>query len=68
MLQGDFFHITTLETAGNTISAMLEINPAHPVFGAIFRGNPSCRRLHDADGKGNTECALERDQMVRAIS
>ncbi|HWK03009.1 MAG TPA: hypothetical protein VNS58_05235 [Puia sp.] len=40
MLQGDFFHITTSETAGNTISAMLEINPAHPVFGGHFPGQP----------------------------
>ncbi|HEX9512901.1 MAG TPA: hypothetical protein VF939_20565 [Puia sp.] len=40
MLQGDFFHITTLETADNTVRAMLEIDPAHPLFMGHFPGQP----------------------------
>jgi len=40
MLQGDFFHITTLQTADNTVAALLEINPAHALFGGHFPGQP----------------------------
>jgi len=40
MLQGDFFHITTVETAGNTAKVLLEINPAHAIFEGHFPGQP----------------------------
>lgn len=56
MLQGDFFHILTLETAGNatlqtvgnaalqtagnTVKVLLEINPAHAIFEGHFPGQP----------------------------
>lgn len=40
MLQGDFFHITTLQTAGDTVKVLLEINPAHAIFEGHFPGQP----------------------------
>jgi len=40
MLQGDFFHITQLEPTDNTVRALLEINPAHPIFAGHFPGQP----------------------------
>jgi len=48
MLQGDFFHILTLETVGNatlqsvdnTVKVLLEINPAHAIFEGHFPGQP----------------------------
>jgi 3-hydroxyacyl-[acyl-carrier-protein] dehydratase len=40
MLQGDFFHITELETAGNAVKAMLRLNTAHPIFEGHFPGQP----------------------------
>ncbi len=40
MLLGDFFHITTIQTADNTVTSLLEINPAHPIFGGHFPGQP----------------------------
>jgi 3-hydroxyacyl-[acyl-carrier-protein] dehydratase len=40
MLQGDFFHIKTLQTVGNTVKVLLEINPAHAIFEGHFPGQP----------------------------
>jgi 3-hydroxyacyl-[acyl-carrier-protein] dehydratase len=40
MLQGDFFHITTLQTTDNTTKVLLEINPAHAIFEGHFPGQP----------------------------
>lgn len=40
MLQGDFFHITTLQTVDNTVKVLLEINPAHAIFEGHFPGQP----------------------------
>ena len=40
MLQGDFFHITTLETVENTVKVLLQINPAHAIFEGHFPGQP----------------------------
>jgi 3-hydroxyacyl-[acyl-carrier-protein] dehydratase len=40
MLQGDFFHITTFQTAGNTAKVLLEIDPAHAIFEGHFPGQP----------------------------
>lgn len=40
MLQGDFFHIHNLETAGFDIKADLVINAAHKIFEGHFPGHP----------------------------
>lgn len=40
MLQGDFFHVTSLDSADHTTRAMLEINPAHVIFEGHFPGQP----------------------------
>ena len=40
MLQGDFFHITTLQTTDNVTKVLLEINPAHAIFEGHFPGQP----------------------------
>ncbi len=40
MLKGDFFHITELETADNTVKVMLELNTAHSIFEGHFPGQP----------------------------
>lgn len=40
MLQGDFFDINNLETAGFDIKADLVINSAHKIFEGHFPGHP----------------------------
>lgn len=40
MLQNDFFHITDLQSADNTITATVEIDPAHSIFEGHFPGQP----------------------------
>jgi len=40
MLQGDFFNIRNLETAGFDIKADLVINAAHKIFEGHFPGHP----------------------------
>jgi len=40
MLNGDFFHILSMTDEQGTISAMLEINPAHKIFEGHFPGQP----------------------------
>jgi 3-hydroxymyristoyl/3-hydroxydecanoyl-(acyl carrier protein) dehydratase len=40
MLQGDFFNIQNLETAGFDIKADLVINAAHKIFEGHFPGHP----------------------------
>lgn len=40
MLQGDFFYISTVETAGFDIKADLVINAAHKIFEGHFPGHP----------------------------
>jgi 3-hydroxyacyl-[acyl-carrier-protein] dehydratase len=40
MLQGDFYTITTRQTAGNTINVLLQLNPAHSIFDGHFPGQP----------------------------
>ncbi|HXO77616.1 MAG TPA: hypothetical protein VN824_20325, partial [Puia sp.] len=40
MLEDDFFHITTLQTAGDTVKVLLKINPAHAIFEGHFPGQP----------------------------
>ena len=40
MLQGDFFHVTSLDSADHTTRAILEIDPAHVIFKGHFPGQP----------------------------
>ncbi len=40
MLQGDFFNISNVETAGFDIKADLVINAAHKIFEGHFPGHP----------------------------
>lgn len=40
MLQGDFFNISNVETAGFDIKADLAINAAHKIFEGHFPGHP----------------------------
>lgn len=40
MLQGNFFHIKTLEKADPAVKVMLELNPGHSIFAGHFPGQP----------------------------
>jgi 3-hydroxyacyl-[acyl-carrier-protein] dehydratase len=40
MLKGDFFKINSLESTGNRVQALLEINPSHRIFDGHFPGQP----------------------------
>lgn len=40
MLQGNFFTITDIKVEGESIKAVLEINPAHEIFNGHFPGTP----------------------------
>jgi 3-hydroxyacyl-[acyl-carrier-protein] dehydratase len=40
MLKDSFFQIKTWQTADNSIKAMVEIDPAHPIFEGHFPGQP----------------------------
>ena len=40
MLQGNFFHITSLENTEPSVKVLLELNPDHSIFGGHFPGQP----------------------------
>jgi 3-hydroxyacyl-[acyl-carrier-protein] dehydratase len=40
MLKGDFYKINALETKGNRVHALLELNPSHRIFDGHFPGQP----------------------------
>jgi 3-hydroxyacyl-[acyl-carrier-protein] dehydratase len=40
MLKGDFFFINSLESKGNKVLALLELNPSHRIFDGHFPGEP----------------------------
>jgi 3-hydroxyacyl-[acyl-carrier-protein] dehydratase len=40
MLKDDFFTIKLLESSGNKVQALLELNPAHRIFEGHFPGHP----------------------------
>lgn len=40
MLQNNLFTLANLQTAGNTITANVQLNPAHTIFEGHFPGQP----------------------------
>ena len=40
MLEGDFFTINSIHTEEKSVTATLELNPAHPIFDGHFPGQP----------------------------
>ena len=40
ILKGDFFIVSSMQAEGNSVMAMLELNPSHAIFEGHFPGSP----------------------------